>query len=236
MKHLEELQLALGAIEKALDYHFKDRAHLIEAFIHRSYLNEHPEESMRHNERLEFLGDSALGVVISELLFKLYSAAPEGELSPLRARLIDAKACASYIAELKLESYLLMGKGEHLNQGRGRASLLSDLFEAIVGALYLDGGIKVVQGLIDGPLKSRIAELLKSPPKNYKALMQHYVQKELSTQPVYRVVKEEGLDHDKLFVVELLADDSVLGIGEGPSKKAAESAAAKAAFLKIKSS
>lgn len=234
MKHLEELRSALSAIEEALGYSFKDKGLLLEAFVHRSYLNEHPDQSIRHNERLEFLGDSALGICISELLFKTYSSAPEGELSPLRARLIDAKACASFIAELKLEPYLLMGKGERLNQGRGRASLLSDLFEAVIGAIYLDGGLVAVKKLIDGPLKPRIEELLKSPPKNYKALMQHYVQKELSAQPIYRVIKEEGLDHEKHFIVELIADDAVLGVGEGPSKKAAESAAAKAAFEKVK--
>ncbi len=233
MEHIDTLKEALGSIEESIEHTFKNRALLLEAFTHRSYLNEHPVEGVRHNERLEFFGDAVLGLVISQFLFEKFPNKPEGELSPLRAKLIDALACASYVKALKLEDKLLMGKGERQNVGRGRRSLLSDLLEAVIGALYLDGGIEAVERLIEGPLAKEIERLLTGPPKNYKALLQHYVQKELHAQPLYRVVDERGEDHDKEFEVEVLADDRVLGKGIGPSKKTAESAAAKEVWKKL---
>jgi len=233
MEHIDTLKQALESIEKALEHTFKKPALLLEAFTHRSYLNEHPVENVRHNERLEFLGDAVLGLVISRFLFEKFPDKPEGELSPLRAKLIDAPACAGYIKALKLDLMLLMGKGERLNVGRGRRSLLSDLLEAVIGALYMDGGVKAVEKLMAGPLSKEIERLLSDPPKNYKAILQHYVQKELHTQPLYRLSEEKGQDHDKEFEMEVLADDRVLGRGAGPSKKAAESLAAKDAWKKI---
>ncbi len=217
-------------IEKKLGYTFKDKNLLFTAFVHRSYFNEHREQITQHNERLEFLGDSVLGIIISDLLFNSFPTKPEGELSHLRSQVVEAKACAAYLQKLALGEYVLLGKGERMNEGKGRETILADLFEAIVGAIYLDGGIDEARRFFLGHFEKDLEDGLKTPVRNWKAELQDYAQKHHGSPPIYRVEKESGPDHSKQFQVAALIDGEVVGVGSGASKKVAEQAAAEDAL------
>ncbi len=148
MNQMEHLLQHISAIENKIGYTFQDRALLMLAFVHRSFVNENRLVT-QHNERLEFLGDSVLGMLISDYLYRnLPSSTPEGELSYLRSRLVEASSCVSYVQSLNVTSYVLLGKGERMNDGRGRESILADLFEAIIGAIYLDGGFEAAKNFL----------------------------------------------------------------------------------------
>ena len=148
MNQMEHLLQHISAIENKIGYAFKDRSLLMLAFVHRSFVNENRLVT-QHNERLEFLGDSVLGMLISDYLYRyLPSSTPEGELSYLRSRLVEASSCVTYVQSLNVTSYVLLGKGERMNDGRGRESILADLFEAIIGAIYLDGGFDAAKNFL----------------------------------------------------------------------------------------
>lgn len=233
MKTLHELQMSLEQIETHLRYQFQDKTLLTLAFTHRSFVNEHPEELCEDNQRLEFLGDSVLGLVAADFLYRFLPEEPEGKLSPLKASLVEAQACVEYLRKLDLEPFLLLGKGERLSEGRGRESLLADLFEAIVGAVYLDGGYLVAREFILSHIADIMEEIIYKPSQNFKALLQIFLQKKGLQAPVYLVVKEWGPGHQKTFHVVVALEDHVLGEGEGPSKKMAEIHAAKTAYEKL---
>lgn len=232
MKSFEELINSMSLIETIIDYTFKDRTLFILPFIHRSYANEH-KELEEHNERIEFLGDSVLGLIISEHLYLTFPDIPEGELSYLRSRLVEAESCVSYINKLAISKYLLLGKGEKLNAGRGRDSILADFFEALVGAIYVDGGIEAAKKFIFGHFSSEIKAILGTPIRNWKALLQDYCQKKFQISPSYAIVEESGPDHNKRFKVLVSLGNDELSFGHGSSKKEAQQDAAKDALFLI---
>lgn len=232
MNTIEHLTHSIRNIESKLQYSFKDSSLLVLAFIHRSYINEH-RHVQHHNERLEFLGDSVLGLLVAEYLYKQLPSTPEGELSYLRSRLVEGASCVSFVQKLELGSYLLLGKGERMNDGRGRESILADLFEAIIGAIYLDGGIDAARDFLFDNFRSDIEETLKAPLSNWKALLQDYCQKNHQTTPVYQVLEESGPDHGKNFVIAVSISGTEKGRGRGASKKEAQQAAAADAMTRI---
>lgn len=233
MTAFDRLRESIPKIEEILGTVFENKDLLMLAFVHRSYVNEHRDEIDQHNERLEFLGDSVLGLVVADFLFRRLPSYPEGSLSQLRSRLVDATACARFIQKLKLGDYILLGKGEQLNEGKTKGSILADVFEAIIGAMYLDGGFGVARSFICFHFEPEIEEAIGSPTRNYKAELQDYSQKKYQKPPAYRVVEETGPDHAKIFHVIVSLEGQDLGAGMGSSKKEAEQRAAFEALGKI---
>ncbi|MFA6915583.1 MAG: ribonuclease III [Parachlamydiales bacterium] len=222
--NLEQI-VQVEAIEKQLGYSFHEKKLIASAFIHCSYINEHRTVTV-NNERLEFLGDSVLGILIADDLYNRFPEKTEGELSTLRAKLIEASSCAIYVEKLGVEKYLLLGKGEKLNQGRGRQSILADLFEAIIGAIYLDGGIAAAKDFLWDRFRDTIQELIDSPEENWKAIFQDLCQKKYQMTPVYSILQTHGPEHNKNFVAEVLVNGVSWGQGTGLSKKEAQRNAA----------
>jgi ribonuclease-3 len=232
MNSLEKLIVEADRIESKIGYSFKNKPLLALAFVHRSFVNENREITDQHNERLEFLGDSVLGVLVSEFLYRHLPTTPEGDLSHLRSRLVEGSSCIAYIQKLNVESYLLLGRGERMNDGRGRGSILADLFEALVGAIYLDGGIDAAREFLFTHFKEEIEGILKEPVRNWKAELQDYAQKFHQQTPYYKVISESGPDHSKVFHISVLINEVEVGEGHGASKKEAQQAAAANALLK----
>lgn len=225
MNPIENLLQNASQIESKVGYTFKDKSLLALPFVHRSFVNENREMSA-HNERLEFLGDSILGLLVAEYLYRQLPNTPEGELSYLRSRLVEAGSCVTYVQKLDLGGHLLLGKGEQRNDGRGRESILADLFEAVMGAIYLDGGIEAARRFLFDNFAEEIDAILKTPLCNWKAQLQDYCQKKYQQTPVYQVLEESGPDHSKVFKISVLLNNQQLGHGEGASKKEAQQAAA----------
>lgn len=232
MEELEEFIKQTSVIESKLGYIFNDHSHLLLAFVHRSYVNEN-RNIAEHNERLEFLGDSVLGLLIADYLYRNLPSTPEGELSHLRSRLVEASSCVHYVQKLKVEEYLLLGKGERMNDGRGRESILADLFEAIIGAIFLDGGLEAASNFIFDNFSCEIDTIIQKPLHNWKALLQDYCQKKFHNTPVYEVVQECGPDHSKTFKIVVIVNGQELGTGEGSSKKEAQQSAAATAYAQL---
>lgn len=223
----------MAKIEEKLGYTFCDKTLLTLAFTHRSFVNENREFIKEHNERLEFLGDAILGFIVSEFLYKILPSSKEGDLSHLKSRLVDASSCCQYVQKLGVQDYLLMGKGEMMNAGKGRDSILADLFEAVLGAIYMDTGIESVKAFFSRHFETFLMTLIKEPGCNWKAMLQDYFQRRFQKQPIYKVVSEEGPDHEKIFHVGVYLDEEQLGIGKGFSKKEAEQQAAQVAYEKL---
>jgi len=230
---IETLFYQAPLIEEKLGYPFRNRELLLLAFVHRSFINEHRDQMLSHNERLEFLGDSVLGLIISDYLYQFLPNHPEGELSHLRSQIVESSSCANFLLHLNVSQYILLGKGEAMNEGRGRETIFADLFEALIGAIYLDGGLEEVRRFFLFHFSERLERILISPVRNWKAELQDYAQKKFQKPPVYRVVKEVGPDHGKEFHIVVLINEVEEGHGSGPSKKIAEQAAASMAALKI---
>jgi ribonuclease-3 len=230
---MKDLMAHLSEVESRLRYTFLNKKLLKQAFIHRSYFNEHREEVEEHNERLEFLGDSVLGLLISDYLYLHLPMQAEGELSRLRAHLVEAGSCAKFLQQLDLGAFVQLGRGERMNEGRGRETILADLFEALIGAIYLDGGMVEAQKFFWGHFSEEIGKILQHPARNWKAELQDYSQKKYQKPPVYKVLREEGPDHSKIFVIAAYLDTEEMGQGMGSSKKEAEQAAAQNALEKL---
>lgn len=232
MSTIVHLQHSIGIIESKLGHTFQNPVLLTLAFTHRSFINENREVT-QHNERLEFLGDSILGMLIAEYLYIQLPETPEGDLSYLRSRLVEASSCVTYINKLDLGKYVLLGKGERMNDGRGRDSILADLFEAIIGAIYLDGGTKAAKDFLFKNFKDDIEAILQTPLSNWKAMFQDYCQKKFQHPPHYKLIEESGPDHSKFFTIAVFVGDQEFGRGHGASKKEAQQAAAENAWGKI---
>jgi len=220
-------------IEEKLGYAFSDKNLLKLAFIHRSYFNEHREEVEGHNERLEFLGDAVLGLVASRYLYKNLPSQSEGHLSHLRSHVVGAEACVHYTKALNLETHLLLGKGESENLGRGRQRILADLFEAVIGAIFLDATLEAAREFFLGHFSNDLDEAMKNPLRNWKADLQDFAQKKVHRPPNYIVVEELGPPHMRTFSIAVEIDGKEVGRGEGPSKKEAEQTAAENALRLI---
>ncbi|AZR72751.1 ribonuclease III [Anoxybacter fermentans] len=217
----------LNLLQKEIKVKFKNLKYLEEAVTHKSYANENRNKNIRDNERLEFLGDAVLDLVISEILFKRYKDYPEGELAKTRAVVVSAPTLARTAKKLNLGNYLRLGKGEEMTGGRKRDSILADAFEALVGAIYLDKGLKVVSKFIKDNLTEEIDRVERGEYiQDYKTLLQEEIQKRSNTRPLYRVVSEEGPDHDKRFTVLVECKNQILGKGVGKNKKEAQQRAA----------
>ena len=217
------------AFEKVIGYSFKDKQLIKIALTHSSYANEN--KLPRDNERLEFLGDSVLGFITAEYLFNEYKSRPEGELTKLRAAVVCEKSLFKFAEKISLGDYIYMGKGEENSGGRNRPSIVSDAFEAVIAAMYLDGGIDVVKDYI----LSFISEAVKREAnfKDNKSLLQELIQKNKGSTISYEEIGESGPDHEKVFRFVVKINGEIVGTGEGRSKKEAEQAAAGDALEKI---
>jgi len=224
----------MQSLEEALGYRFRNRALLDEALCHSSYANEHRAESGVSNERLEFLGDSVLGFVTAEFLFQKYPSAPEGELTRTRAQLVCEESLHEVALRLELGRYLRLGRGEESGGGRERPSILADAVEAVLAAVYLDGGIEAARDLICRVLLDREREQIAlGKSRDYKTLLQEFVQRVPNRSLVYRMTGESGPDHDKTFTAAVTLNAEVIGSGSGHSKKEAEQMAARDALERI---
>ena len=221
MKKLEKLQQSVG-------YKFKDERLLQRALTHTSYANECNEGHNKSNERLEFLGDSVLGIITAEHFYLNFKDLPEGELTKLRAATVCENSLSSFARQLGLGEYLLLGKGEMCTGGSDRPSILAEAFEALIAAIYLDGGIEEAKKFVLKYVDKAVEE--HRGFKDYKTVLQEVIQKNPGEVIEYVLVKESGPDHNKRFEVEVHLNSNVIGKGVGTSKKKAEQLAAKEAL------
>ena len=222
--------MELFEFEEKLGYSFKDKSLLELALTHSSYANEN--KLKKNNERFEFLGDSVLGFVTAEYLFTEYKNRPEGEMTKLRAAVVCEKSLFKFAEQIDLGKYILLGRGEDSTGGRNRPSVVSDAFEAVVAAIYLDGGMEAVKPYILRFIKDAVKR--EASFKDNKSLLQEEIQKVKGNILTYEEVGEEGPDHDKTFIFKVSLNGEVIGEGKGKSKKEAEQNAAKAALARLK--
>lgn len=226
-------------LQRLLGHRFTNDKWVNQALVHRSYAHEKADAGMGDNERLEFLGDAVLSLTVSHMLVIKFPEADEGTLSRMRASLVNEGRLAEIAADLNLGALLKLGKGEEISGGRSKPSILADAVEALLGAVYLDGGLdaaaKVVQKLFEGKLDPVAAEEdpMRRLDKDFKTQLQEVTQARFRLVPHYEVEKEEGPDHDKVFYVTVSLDGRVIARGVGKSKKAAEQAAAREALAEL---
>ena len=219
-------------LEERIGYRFNDRALLKQAITHSSFTNEQKIRKNQNYERLEFLGDAVLELVSSEFLFREHAGMPEGELTKLRASMVCELSLAFCARDLELGKFILLGRGEENTGGRRRDSIVSDVMEAVIGAIYLDGGMDAARAFIDRFVLSDLEDkqLFYDSKSNLQELAQGKLKKELE----YRLLEESGPEHDKLFRVSVRMESEILGTGEGRTKKSAEQQAAYRALLLLR--
>jgi len=218
-------------LEKNLGLKFKNKDILKQAFTHRSYLNENPDFNLEHNERLEFLGDAVIELIVTEHLYKDYPEKTEGDLTNWRAALVNAKMMTSVAERLGFNDFLLLSRGEAKEGGKARAYILANTFEALLGAMYLDSGYQLCDEFIEKYLLKNLPEIIKEGSyRDSKSKFQEEAQEKVSITPSYKVMKESGPDHEKLFVVGVFLGEELVAEGKGLSKQEAEEAAAKLAL------
>lgn len=220
----------LEKLEKNLEIIFKNKGLLREALIHRSYLNEHPEKNFRSNERLEFLGDAVLEFLITRTLFENFPEAQEGELTALRSQIVQTKTLAKLAKKLKIGEFMLLSRGEEEGGGRENESLLANAFEALLGAIFLDQGVTQVFKFVKKQFDAQILSTASKNLKDYKSLLQEITQEKEKITPAYKIIKETGPDHAKIFITGVFLQKKLLGKGKGHSKQEAEQQAAKVAL------
>lgn len=219
-------------LQKDLNYYFKDEELLITALTHSSYANENKLGVENYNERLEFLGDTVLGLIVSQYLYKKYPHYPEGELTKIRAKVVCESSLAKAALKINLGKYLLLGKGEEATGGRSRDSILADASEAITGAIYMDSDFETVSMLMLDRFEVDIVYAVDKGNLfiDYKTELQEIIQKTNKSRLQYLVYKENGPDHNKLFYMNVVTNEVIIGTGAGKNKKEAEQAAAKDAL------
>lgn len=216
----------LNKFEKNIKINFKNKQILKQVFVHRSYLNENPGFTLNHNERLEFLGDAVLELVVTEYLYNNYPN-PEGELTNWRSALVKGEKLSQVATKLDIDSYLYLSKGEKQSVGKSRQLILANTFEALIGAIYLDKGYKNVQEFIYDNLIIYLQEILdKKLYRDAKSSLQELSQDKSGITPLYKVLDESGPDHNKHFTIGVYISEKLIGQGTGSSKQAAEQAAA----------
>ena len=223
------MNISFSELEKKIGYCFKNQDFIYEALSHSSYANE-KKKQRKSNERLEFLGDSILSLVVSQYLFEHYPDLPEGKLTKIRAALVCEKSLHRFALKINLGDYLLLGKGEVHTGGRERPSILADAFEAVIAAIYLDGGLESAREHILHFIPNNIPEKHSILFGDYKTALQEVIQKNPEEKVDYQLIEESGPDHNKTFVVEVYLNSNVIGKGIGKSKKEAEQMAAKEAL------
>ena len=227
MADLNELQAVLGVS-------FKDPSRLEQALVHSSYINETPGLGRSHNERLEFLGDAALGLIIAEKLYQDLPEFSEGEMTKLRSALVCRETLARVAGGIGLGDYLYLGRGEEASGGRQKPANLAGAVEAVIAAVFLDRDEAVTRDFVLRLLGEEMALLVsQGAAADYKSQLQEWLQSRQQLTPAYRLVEATGPDHDKIFTVEVLAGDRVLGRGSGRSKKSAETGAARAVLERL---
>lgn len=227
--NIEEQLLEL---ENIIDYHFKNKELLKMALTHSSYANEHRIKKTKNNERVEFLGDAVLELIMSDYLFHTYPNKNEGQLTKMRSSLVCEYTLAMCAKDISLGKYLLLSKGEHMTGGRERDSILSDAFESVIGAIYLDSGYEKARIFVEKYLLQDVED--KTLFYDAKTILQEMAQKESGQTVNYVLIGESGPDHNKTFTVRVDFNGRSLGIGEGRTKKAAEQKAAYESILKLK--
>jgi ribonuclease-3 len=229
---------SLVELETLLRYQFQDQTLLLRALTHRSFVNEHEDQGLRHNESMEFLGDAVLGFLISARIFGRFPDCSEGELSKIKAYLVSAVNLFHLAERIHLGDFLLISRGEEKTGGRKKRAILVDTYEAILGAMFLDGGVDVTLGFLD----RQLGDLLKSLDLHqltygdFKSALQEQLHNMGRPEPVYRVVDEIGPDHRKVFVVEVVIGDSIIARSSGRTKKEAQQEAARIALEGLKES
>ncbi|KAF0220634.1 MAG: ribonuclease [Geobacteraceae bacterium] len=225
----------LAQLEAAISYRFNNRRLLEEALTHRSFLNETGEKSARDNERLEFFGDAVIDFFLSSILLERFPDSREGDLTRIRASLVDEESLAFLAAKIGLGRYLRLGRGEERSGGREKRSILADAYEALLAAVYLDGGVLPVQALVGNHfaplLENRAAA---TAGRDFKTEFQEQAQALRGTTPRYILKEASGPDHDRIFTVEAFVGDEFMGVGSGRSKKEAEQAAARGGVARLK--
>lgn len=221
---------SLSAFEKKVGIRFKDKNLLRQVFVHRSYLNENIGFDLDHNERLEFLGDAVLELVVTEYLYRTYPN-PEGDLTNWRSALVKGAMLSGIARELGIDSYLFLSRGEQKSEGKARDLILANTFEALIGAIYLDHGYTAAQSFVKKVLLSSLSHIIEKklyldPKSNFQQL----IQDQMGVTPIYRILSEYGPDHAKSFSVGVFVNDKLIGEGSGSSKQAAEQAAASSAL------
>jgi ribonuclease III len=228
------LKKRIRDLEKKINYHFNDKNLIIQALKHRSYLSISGEGRINSNERLELLGDSVLGLLVTDYLYKRYPDKEEGDLTMMKSLIVSRKILARMSTHLNLGHYILLNEAEEKAGGRKRPSIIADAFEAIIGAIYLDGGLEKATDFLNITLVFYIDKILKEEQnQNFKSILLEYSQGNCFGLPIYTVINEEGPDHNKIFTIEVKVNDQVLGLGTGNSKKRAEQIAAKNALKKL---
>lgn len=227
----------LSAFEGHLGYEFRDRRLLKEALTHKSFQHEDTAGQSSHNERLEFLGDSVLGLVIAETLFRADSMLDEAEMSKMKSYLVNKQVLYDISAGLSLGDFIMLGRGEESTGGRHKRSILADTLEALLGAVFLDGGYEAVASLIRCLYKDKIADVIeKKEGYDFKSELQELCQSLFGTLPEYEIVKQEGKEHNKVFTAEVSIKETIYGRGSGKSKKEAQMQAARVALENIRDS
>ena len=226
--------MTLDKLEEKIGLKFKDKNLLKTAFIHRSYLNEHPKEELSHNERLEFLSDSVLVFIISYYLYKKFPDHPEGDLTNFRSSIVNARILSEVAGELELGNYLFLSRGEEATGGRERQYLLANTYEALLGAIFLDSGVDETTKFINKTLTPHLKEIIdKNLYKDYKSKLQEIAQAKFNITPTYKILSQKGPDHTKTFETGAYLDKKLLAKGTGRSKQVSEQEAAKLALAKV---
>ena len=227
---MDEMQIS--EIQDKLSYSFKNPELLVQSLTHSSHANENMKSGMASNERLEFLGDSLLGMTVAVLIYENKSQLTEGQMTKLRAELVCEKSLAALANDFGLGEYIMLGRGEEYGGGRSRPSILADAFEAVLAAIYLDGGFEPTMQFVSDRFKKHLDDPL-SGNSDHKTMLQEMIQVNPGHTHVYEIIDETGPDHDKTFTVEVKLNGKPYGTGTGKSKKSAEQAAAKAAIQNI---
>ena len=230
----EQCMIDFSVFEKKTKIIFKNKNLLRQAFIHRSYINENPMVDLSHNERLEFLGDAVLELIVTDYLYKKYPSYTEGELTSIRSALVNAIIISEVGSEIGMNDFLLLSKGEAKDIGKARSYILANTYEAYVGAVYLDRGYEIAKNFVTSSLLHKTDEIVnKKLWRDAKSLVQERAQEFNSVTPSYKVLHQAGPDHDKHFTVGIYFDTVLIAEGKGKSKQEAEQKAAEAA-LKVK--